>query len=240
MTTPRRYTRVLLGAHSPEVSEIVGALAEWPTGQVLRVFDLSYNGVALERERLPEIINGETLNLRLHLGGFEDQIVPCLVIWQSPVYVGLQFLESKPELEEKLGKFLQDKFLGLSLKQVPEEVFLPGSGFSHWFHGPMDTNLYLWMNDDQMDRAWLSLENNHFVMLEDRWMALEESKNRKEGEDVLATPMEILHQKCKPCSADQMRRILDVLSQVQAHSELTLPLMLPIGQALKIKSQEAP
>ena len=154
----RKFQRVVLEVADRKFQEVFGALAQWPNGTMSRVFDMSYSGVAIESSMSLESKIGDMVTLHFHLGGFPDQKLASRVVWMNRHIVGFEFLDTQ-ESRRKLQAFLHDKLLGLNLNLVARDLYPEKAAFSEWFHGPKDTNLYLWKNEDRVKRALLTLES---------------------------------------------------------------------------------
>jgi hypothetical protein len=83
----------------------------------------------------------------------------------------------------KIDQHIKDQIVGLSMRQISSDLLHPSAKADVWFHGPFDTNIFLWYNDQkeitkaviEYDNVFLTSENGHFEM-QRSFSATEETK----------------------------------------------------------------
>ena len=158
----RRYPRIFLqGAEG--FGSLVGATAVWPGGEKTDILDLSYTGAALIKPNV-NLERGSALTLTFHFAGQAQAVtVESKVIRADGRLAAIQIDALTPAARLAFETFLNDNLLGLNLRPVSPSNFSQGQDFSHWLHGPKDTNVFAWKRGDTVEKAIVEIDNQILV-----------------------------------------------------------------------------
>ncbi len=156
----RRYPRVFLDKALEDFKEIMGVQVEWPHGDVGGVLDISYIGAALAK---PAGLNlrfneSEIIPLSFQFSNFAVKIRAQFVREISQA-LGVHFIDLGPEANLELEKFLKEKMIGLNTRFISTGHYSTNQSFSHWFHGPNDTNIFIWQKEGKIEKATIELSS---------------------------------------------------------------------------------
>jgi hypothetical protein len=173
----RKYQRVLV-----EPSSKVLQVTVTDYGPTL-VFDMSYEGAAFAqpKERKVESVDQP---IRLHLKTDVDEAaIAAKTVRVSDEVVAVHFKDISVAARIIIDRVVTDRIVGLNMALIDPKHYSAGADFSFWFHGPKDTNLYLWMQEGELVKAQMDMSGSSMVMDED--MILFENKKSGEGVPVL-------------------------------------------------------
>lgn len=200
----RRYQR--LSIHDPA---LIPVELHWEGGETLAVFDLSHKGAAVA-EPNAEAQQGDLLDVDMQVG--PDKIGPLTVrvAWKKKGVWGLEFHRITGSARLTLNSFLEHKLIGANLKAVDRRYFSPDLDCQHWFHGPSETDLFLWMmsngESEWIARAIFELPELRVIYNKGSWTR--EEKRAREFDDEL-TPLPA-RQPTQPLR----ERLIDLLTQL--------------------------
>lgn len=211
MKDRRKYPRVYL-QENENLKPILGASALFESVEV-KVFDMSYTGLALERVESFAVENGSILDFQLCLGGKKLQLQGH-VRWQTDELFGLQLDKIGEKDRLTLMRFIDKKVLGTYVFLVAKELYSQQS-FDLWYHGPYDTNIYIWKVSGTLDKAMIELDG-FLLSYEDKEFHL---VNTKFSQDIEAEYNYYLHsddsrQVLEPTNPFHLR-VIEVLSQIE-------------------------
>lgn len=106
------------------------------------IIDMSLSGMACERNTGAE--RGANQQLQLFLG--EDLSIPILVrvVWTTEERMGVEFQSLEADAVQMIEDFLEDRWVGQHMLRIEEKYFSENVDFDVWYHGPNNTNLFLW------------------------------------------------------------------------------------------------
>lgn len=160
----RRHERVSVPLGWGDADSVLGAQLSWPNHEVSQIFDLSYQGVAVAKPSLFEGKANEEIMVTFKLGDNEEFSATLMVMWISENAVGGELLNLTLAMREKIDDFLEDRLLGLHLRPVNKKYFAQKSDFSHWYHGPKDTNVFIWQErSGQISKAEIELDGRVLI-----------------------------------------------------------------------------
>ncbi|MCC7405280.1 MAG: PilZ domain-containing protein [Bdellovibrionales bacterium] len=154
----RQCPRLYFDFQQGSLREILGARILWPNESTTEVFDMSYSGAALRVPKKAALKAGEIHHLHIQLGDQPAVPVDAEIIWVREQMTGVRWTKVTPETRSAFGRFLVDKLVGASLTPIHPQFFSEAMTFDYWFHGPKDTNLYLWMERDERGQATQRVE----------------------------------------------------------------------------------
>lgn len=160
----REYIRVPVASDWGELQPLLGAILHWPNHETSPVFDLSYFGVAASRPALFAPLKGDRLELRIELGKEASIPLKGKMAWGNDKVIGIQLDPLKVEARQAFDDFLEDRLIGLNLRRVDRRHYGPFD-FSVWYHGPHDTNVYLWQDikTDKILKAEIELDGRVLI-----------------------------------------------------------------------------
>lgn len=155
----RRAERVPLALEWGGAQSLLGAELVWPNHEVSAVFDLSYFGLAAARPALFTFRQNDLVKLDLRLGQMGVMAFTGRVAWSNEKTIGLEIVETSALARLELDRFLGDQLIGRHLSRVDKQFYGQNADFSVWYHGPGDTNIYLWTAiNGQIDRAEIEVD----------------------------------------------------------------------------------
>lgn len=156
----RRYKRIYLPSDVYEAPQISNASAEWPRGAKSFLYDISYSGAALSapREGLLTIESGQIMPLKLSLGDQASFSAHVKVIRVTSEIVGVNFEELPTDGHRAIEKFLQIKLIGAYMRLVDPKLYSPEQTFHFWYHGPKDTNIFIWTLHEALEKFSIELD----------------------------------------------------------------------------------
>ncbi len=153
----RRFPRIFLQKSSRPLTHLLGAKAIWNNREQIDVHDLSYVGAAFVRSLGINAQPGETVAINLELSGQPPFHISCEVMRVSDKLIAVAFAPLSTEARVGLERYLQEKMIGLHMHPIDPKYFAKPGQFSHWFHGPNNTNLFLWHADMRLTQATVEL-----------------------------------------------------------------------------------
>lgn len=128
--------------------------------KVFAIRDLSLSGVGIELTEHTEILLfpvGDAMTAELNLRG-ERFSIEITVRRIDAASVGFSFQGLSAALQEEIGSTLDPLRIGGSLRLMPasDDPRAERQGISRWYHGDLNTELYLWMGmGEDVQRALL-------------------------------------------------------------------------------------
>lgn len=180
----RRYPRLFMAHKDEAYSNIVGAKVIWPNGHLSQVLDMSYAGIAVSPQGiLSSIKDGQELQVQLKIGDSDAFALQVKVVRVSAALIGLKIETTSVEGRLKIDQHLKDQIVGHHTRKVSPELLHPSAKSQSWYHGPFDTNIFLWKDDQsaiskvliEYDNLILSLENGQYDVVRS-YSANEETK----------------------------------------------------------------
>ncbi|MDZ4660676.1 MAG: PilZ domain-containing protein [Pseudomonadota bacterium] len=153
----RKFPRIVLPKNLNDLHRIIGVNASVISGPNVPVLDLSYGGAALEMG--PSSDNhkiGDKIGIQFLL---EDQMLKPItseIVRISGNALGVSFKEMTPETRLGFDQIIKDKMIGLNTYQIRTDLLNPFErrlDLSCWFHGPRDTNIFIWQRHGHIDKA---------------------------------------------------------------------------------------
>lgn len=153
----RKYPRVLLELSSKVLSiEIVGY------GETL-IFDMSYQGAAFSQPKDRRIEDVDlTVALQINAEG-ETASIEARTVRVSDDVVAVHFEEISVEARMIIDRVVTDRIVGLNMVLIDSKHYAGKDDFTSWFHGPKETNLYLWDQEGALIRAQMEMAEASMV-----------------------------------------------------------------------------
>lgn len=237
----RRYPRVFLTKGVQEFERITGIEVKWPRGHVTGVLDISYIGAALVKSTkvLENFVKGEEIEFRFSFaGGPQDVVFDAEVIREDDRILAVYFPELTVQARQALDGFLKQKLVGLNTRLVDPQYYIKEQGFDYWFHGPNQTNVFIWGSLDEIKKAAFEV-NYQVVTFENEKLYLSESKRFLEvpTEDYAYRVNNPESKKSADLSADLKiaQDITSLLSQIEDKSGIIKKLLEKIVKTFGVK-----
>lgn len=180
----RRYPRLFMAHKDEAYSNIVGAKVIWPNGHQSQVLDMSYAGIAVSPQGvLSTVKEGQDLSVQLKIGDSEAFALQVRIVRVSAALIGLKIETTSIEGRLKIDQHLKDQIVGQNTRKVSPDLLHPSAKAQSWYHGPFDTNLFIWRDASgainkvviEYDNLILSLENGQYDVVRS-YSANEETK----------------------------------------------------------------
>lgn len=232
----RRFPRIDMKAFEGELEEIVGAWLIWPNGESMPIYDMSYTGIAAKRPSQVKLTHGMVCQLQCKLLNSRGQEQICSVkaetVWFNDSVIGLHIVSLEVGDRSLMNDFLDDKVIGASMREIAPSLYARELDCDYWFHGPKDSNVYLWLKDGQLHRVEAEVDD---IILQYQGAVLElgvgdsESGIQEQYYDDDEVNLTAAH---GPLSRSQaVRRLIDIFSQMPQERDA-------VRQMLKILSDE--
>lgn len=231
----RRFPRIFLQKSNRPLSLILGAKCVWPTGDRLDVHDLSYVGAAFVRTQRTEPRVGEKLDLVMELVGLPPFEIPVEVARLTDKLIAVAFGPLTTEARQTLESFLHEKMIGVQVRGIDPKYFAKPGNFTHWFHGPNNTNIFLWYEEMKLKQATVEFGPD---LLNFKGGVFTEADAEQyvdfEQDDYVKPVLERSQIKQTPAGFTAlMGRILNMLSQVDDPERVLEPLLQAILERKK-------
>lgn len=206
----RKYERVPVEVDWGSFQPLLGAILIWPNHETSSIYDISYSGMALVRPALLSFEKNQTIQVQVSFGEKPPVSFKVIVQWANEQVLGVKFTALGLSEHEALDDFLEDRLIGRHMRKIDPKFFGKGVDFSVWYHGPRETNFYLWQEKGQVTRAEFELDRQTLIyengqLLRGGKLSQEQEQKDLELEDLfLETSQE----------APLVRRVIEVLSQI--------------------------
>lgn len=126
----------------------------------VELFDISYGGAAFSQPPDQRIsLSGQKLELDFFMNGKKVMNVTAKTVRLTEEMFATEFLDTSSEVKGFVDRLITNRMVGLNMNLIDPQFYKDKNQFSYWFHGPKNTNLYLWEEDGQLTRATLDLFN---------------------------------------------------------------------------------
>jgi len=158
----RKYPRVKFGAPSLSFDVLIKDFG--PS----MVYDMSFSGAALAQPKEnPVGEDVKDLTVQLQMSGEAEPVgceLACKVIRASSSILALEFANVPAEARLLIDQVISDRVIGLNMNLIDPKHYNPSATFAYWFHGPKDTNLFIWeMESGGVSRAQFDIESATLV-----------------------------------------------------------------------------
>ncbi len=210
----RRFPRLQLKSELGAAQRILEATVIVSGQERLAVFDLSYQGAAVQLSQA-SFTEGQQFELHLQLG--QSQAFPILarIAWKKEKIMGIEFINLKLEDRLALDEFLEDQLIGSHLYPINASHFSKDADFQYWYHGPKGTNVFLWTKGNDKN---LEIEKA-MVEFDGQLLIFEAGQLRSEGKIDETSRDEEGLQIVLDASMPIVQRFVKVLSQIKAQEK---------------------
>ncbi len=166
----RKYPRLLLAHPDNLYIKLEGLLFLWPKGGKSQVLDLSYSGLAVSSQGFLDFVKlGDYIEAHLLLPGDEQFQVPVSVrvVRKTAQILGFKIDSTNPEGRIKIDQVMKDHIVSTHMRKLSPQLLHNRLQCDVWFHGPFDTNFFLWKQGDHVVKAYIEYDNSVLVFEED-------------------------------------------------------------------------
>ncbi len=163
----RKYPRLFLAHSDDEYNKIEGAQFLWPQGGKSQVLDISYSGIAisstgfLDQVRVGDYI--EAFLLLPHDAHFQIPI-SVRVVRKTANVIGFKIDSTNPEGRIKIDQLMKDGIVMQGLVKRSAENLISILKADIWYHGPFDTNFFIWKDiDGKMTKCFIEYDNSVLI-----------------------------------------------------------------------------
>ncbi len=177
----RRFLRVNTASKNGKLNPLASLSLRWESGEVVKVFDMSYGGVACGVPEKEELKAGQAKSFEIMFTNSDDVNFVAEVVWVGDDFVGLNFESLSVESRLAINHFLDNKILGVSLKLVDQQFYSKQMTCQFWYQGGLGVNLYLWQTGDEITRGEVEFEDSTVVFEKDSIKCAVENEQVTEG-----------------------------------------------------------
>lgn len=160
----RKYQRVLV---EPSDKHLITEIVNF--GSTV-VFDMSYSGAALGQPKEKQVTEDNKEILVLLKTPVDEALLKAKVVRAEGDMVAVQFIEITVEARVIIDRVVTDRMIGVNMFLIDSRHYSPNSDFNFWFHGPKETNLYLWVADDRLVKAQMELDSSLLFFEDDSFI----------------------------------------------------------------------
>lgn len=216
----RRYPRIVIPQGLTDLKKLIGIEAVVSGGEKTSLLDLSYAGAALQRvNNESKFKTGDEIRIEFVFDNKASRTVNAEVVRVTDTALGVRFISMPADTRLELERYMNDKMLGLNIHQVRADLLNARDrrrDLSHWFHGPRDTNIFLWQKNSELTKAVVEIdyqilhyENGDFFVSH----TLSETEFFRDG---YAAYFDYGNDRnVKYSSIDTIKRVISVISQMQ-------------------------
>lgn len=148
----RRFQRVSFSADADNIRiELVGS------GPV-KLFDISYGGAAFAQPQKNPVSEDRLLELLFFKREGTIPVKARVVRFTEDMFA-TEFTQVPSNARLFIDSLISDRTVGLNMNLVDPKYYETSADFTHWFHGPKETNFFIWTVDEKLSRARLELED---------------------------------------------------------------------------------
>ena len=216
----RRYPRIVIPQGLTDLKKLIGIEALIAGGEKTPLLDLSYAGAALQiKNNDSNYKTGDAIKIELIFDNKASRSVNAEIVRVTDNALGVRFVTMPAETRLELERYMNDKMLGLNIHQVRADLLNARDrrrNLSHWYHGPRDTNIFLWQKENEISKAVVEIdyqilhyENGEFFVSH----TLSETEFFRDG---YAAYFDYGNDRNVKYSAiDTIKRVISVISQMQ-------------------------
>ena len=203
----RRHPRVSVDKSSPGIK---ATIKDWGESTI---FDVSFGGAALSQPQDKKVDSSDSpLCLILETAEKKAEI-KAKVIRVNDRVVALEFDQQDAKARQLIDELVSDRIVGMNMNLIDSKHYSVKADFGFWFHGPKDTNLYLWTRGEQLEKAHLEMGTSLLVFEHDSFLIENKttlaSPNRLNNQQIFVKAWSILEQMSANISPlQQLKKLL--------------------------------
>jgi hypothetical protein len=219
LSEKRKYPRLLLAHSDSEYRAIVGSQILWPRGGKSQVLDMSYAGIAIEAPGVGDSLKiGEFIEAHLLLPTENQLRIPVAlrVIRKTSSVVGLRVDSTSVDGRIKIDQTLKDQIVENAMRSLTTESLPQELHASSWFHGPFDTNIFIWNTENRISKLFIEYDNS-ILQFENGQFIVGRTSSTAPEESGYGSPFftKELHLQKLSLGKSWLDRVLKLISQVK-------------------------
>lgn len=162
----RKFPRLLLAHPDGQYNKLEGLKFLWPKGGKSQVLDLSYSGLAISSQGFLDFVKlGEYIEAHLLLPGEDQPQIPISVrvVQKTAQIIGFRIDSTSPEGRIKIDQVMKDLIVSENMRKLSSHLLHSSLQCDVWFHGPFDTNLFIWKEGPGVAKAYIEYDNTVLV-----------------------------------------------------------------------------
>jgi hypothetical protein len=217
----KRSPRVLLSLNEDHLIPLPGVTLQWLNRAESVVYDLNFAGLAVSTTvtslagstRVDKIKIGASFDLALKIAGLEDPLpVKLKVVKLTAKIIGFAFDTLSANGRLMIEQTMKDALICLNLRQGSTDVLHPHLKSDVWWHGPFDTNIFIWKTaQGHLHKLVLEYDNLILIYQNEAWSVVRSLAAASEAQGYLPPQFENHLQKVALGNGWQKRliRVLD-------------------------------
>lgn len=151
----RKYRRVQVQTLGATLSGLEVQIAGLGT---VELYDIGYGGAAFAQPSGgARFLAGETIAIDFFLNGIKTQNINGRIVRLADTMFAVEFIDATKDTKMFVDKLITSRMVGLNMNLIDPQYYRDKETFSYWFHGPKGTNLFLWEDQNKLQRATLDL-----------------------------------------------------------------------------------
>lgn len=162
----RKFPRLLLAHPDGQYHKLEGLQFLWPKGGKSQVLDLSYSGLAVSSQGFLDLVKlGDYIEAHLLLPGDGQVQIPLSVrvVRKTAQVLGFRIDSTSPEGRIKIDQVMKDLIVAENIRKLSPHLLHSSLQCDVWYHGPFDTNLFLWKEGSNLVKAYVEYDNSVLV-----------------------------------------------------------------------------
>ncbi|MEM7647031.1 MAG: PilZ domain-containing protein, partial [Pseudomonadota bacterium] len=139
------------------------------------IYDMSYSGAALSQPRIKRVQEVDQIISLVLKTSVDQATIPARVVRANNDVLAVEFKNINVNARVIIDRMVTDRIVGLNMELIDNRHYSVKSDFSFWFHGPKETNLYLWALGSELVKAQLDMGTALLVFENDSFL----SENKK-------------------------------------------------------------
>jgi len=173
LTASKKMPRLFLAHGEDHFSVIPGVTFVWPDRSESAVYDLSWAGIAVAAQGVVGKLRiGSNFEIKLRIEGVVEALpLKVRIVRLTAKMVGFVLESLSSDGRMILDQITKDRLVAKNLRQAPPGDLQPQlQSADLWFHGPFDTNIFIWRKNipGEILRAVVEYDNLLWVYDEGR------------------------------------------------------------------------
>lgn len=151
----RKFRRVQVQSLGASLS---GLTVQMKGTGLVELYDISYGGAAFSQPEHQRVsLTGEMVELDFFLNGQKAQNLTGKVVRLTQEMFAVEFIDASAETKSFVDRLITNRMVGLNMNLIDPQFYRGKESFAYWFHGPKNTNLFLWENQTHLSKASLDM-----------------------------------------------------------------------------------
>lgn len=151
----RKFRRVQVQSLGSSLS---GLTVEMKGTGLVSLYDISYGGAAFSQPEHQRVsLTGDLAEFDFFLNNQKAQNLTGKVVRLNQEMFAVEFIDPSSETKAFVDRLITNRMVGLNMNLIDPQFYRGKESFAYWFHGPKNTNLFLWENNGQLTKASLDM-----------------------------------------------------------------------------------